>query len=82
MEEGLAEAARRRAQEQGVSLAKYLIDLVRHDLRQAEEEAFWQPFADYYSDPEKVSEAQAEAERYAATLADGIDVDGRPDEAQ
>lgn len=73
VDERLARAARRRAREQGVSLSRYLVNLVRRDLAQAEEAAFWQGFTDYYDDPRRVAEAQADAESYAGTLTDGLD---------
>lgn len=71
--ERLAKAARRRARETGTSVSRYLTDLVRRDVAQAEEAAFWQSFADYYRDPRHVAEVQAEAERFAATLTDGLE---------
>lgn len=76
VDEELAQAVRRRANEEGVSVSGYLTELVRRDVRQAQDDAFWQSFTDYYSDPEHVAEAQAEAERYAETLTDGIEPDG------
>lgn len=75
VEDELAEAARQRAEEQGLSLSRYLTNLVRQDLAHAEEAAFWQSFTNYYEHPHHVEEAQAEAERYAAALADGLDGD-------
>jgi hypothetical protein len=71
----LAAAARRRADNQGMSLSRYVAELVQQDLARAEEEAFWQEFTDYFADESHVAEAQAEAELYAATLTDGLDQD-------
>lgn len=67
VDDQLASAACERAETQGVSLSRYLINLVRQDLAQAEEAEFWRSFTDYYDDPRHVAEAQAEAERYAHT---------------
>lgn len=75
VDDRLADAARRRASDQGVSLSRYLTDLLRRDLAQAEEDAFWRPFLAYYEDPRHVAEAQAEAEQYAHTLTDGLEPD-------
>lgn len=75
LDDHLGKAARRRARDQGMSLSRYLTDLVRRDLAQAEEAAFWKSFTDYYSDPRHVVEAQAEAEEYRRTLTDGVDLD-------
>lgn len=74
VDDELAQAARKRAEDQGLSLSRYLTNLVRQDLAHAEEAAFWRSFTDYYEDPQHVVEAQAEAERYAAALTDGLDV--------
>lgn len=73
VDDQLAHAARERAENQGVSLSRYLINLVHQDLAEAEEAEFWRSFTDYYDDPRHVAEAQAEAERYADTLTDGVD---------
>jgi hypothetical protein len=74
VDDELARAARKRAEDQGLSLSRYLTALVREDLAKAEEEAFWRSFTDYYGDPRHVDEAQAETERYAPALTDGLDV--------
>jgi hypothetical protein len=73
VDDELASAARKRAEDQGLSLSRYLTNLVRQDLEQAEEAGFWRSFTGYYDDPQHVAEAQAEAERYAAALTDGLD---------
>lgn len=77
VDDELAAAARERAAAEGVSLSRYLANLVRHDLELAEEAAFWRSFTKYYEDPDHVAEAQAEAELYASTLSDGLDQDDR-----
>lgn len=77
VDDRLAEAARRRADDQGLSLSRYLANLVSQDVAQAEESAFWRSFTDYYDDPRHVAESQAEAERYAHTLTDGLDEGAR-----
>lgn len=71
----LAEAARRRAGDRGVSLSRYLAELVQQDLVRAEAQAFWSAFGDYYADERRVAEAQAVAESQAETLTDGFDPD-------
>lgn len=73
VDDQLATAARERAENQGVSLSRYLINLVQQDLARAEEAEFWRSFTDYYDDPRHVAEAQMEAERYSHTLTDGLD---------
>lgn len=75
VDERLADAARRRASDQGVSLSRYLTDLLRRDLAQAEEAEFWRSFIAYYEDPRQVARAQDDAEEYAQTLTDGLDPD-------
>jgi antitoxin component of RelBE/YafQ-DinJ toxin-antitoxin module len=75
VDDELADAARQRAEDQGLSLSRYLTNLVRRDLAQAEEAAFWQSFTDYYDNPQRVAEAQAEVEQYAGTLTDGLGPD-------
>lgn len=71
----LAAAARRRAGDRGVSLSRYLAELVQEDLATAEAQAFWSAFSDYYADEHRVVEAQAVAESQAETLTDGWDPD-------
>jgi hypothetical protein len=72
VDDELADAARQRAEEQGLSLSRYLTNLVRRDLADAEEAAFWRSFTDYYDDPRRVAEVQADAESFAGTLTDGL----------
>ncbi len=73
MPDDLADAARRRAKDQGTSLSAYVTDLVRRDLVAARREKFWAEVERTMTTPEARADLAAEAEVFAETLTDGIE---------
>lgn len=73
VDDELAKAARARAAELGVSVSRYLIDLVRRDMDAARRDRFWSEVERTMSTSEAREDLRREAEVFAATLRDGLD---------
>lgn len=69
----LADAARKRADDQGMSLSRYLAGLVQQDLARAEEAAFWADVRATMGTAEARVWQAAESERFAPALKNGLD---------
>lgn len=72
--EDLAAAARQRAKDEQKSLSAYLTDLVQRDVETARRDEFWSEVERTMTTTAARAELTADAEAFAPTLADGLEV--------